>query len=83
MTKAAVVNMVSWLSQELMQDDIRVNAVGPAFVQTEMTKPMYEKTKDPSFGYPHEIAAIAALICSDDGSFINGETYYAKGMLKL
>ena len=37
MTKSAVNNMVIWLAQELMGDNIRVNAILPGMVITNMT----------------------------------------------
>ena len=38
MTKASVINMVQWLSQELMDQSIRVNAIAPGFTRTNMVQ---------------------------------------------
>ncbi|CDW73351.1 short-chain dehydrogenase reductase sdr [Stylonychia lemnae] len=78
MTKSAVNNMVIWLAQELMDQDIRVNAILPGMVKTNMTKiqqKMYLDKYPRSLAEPWQIAAVAAMITSRDGSFINGENY--------
>ena len=84
MGKAAIVNMVQWLSLELMDYNIRVNAIGPGVTKT----PMIQRDWDLGLGElippkaladPSEIASVAAMICSKDGSFINGETYILSG----
>ena len=84
MTKAALNNMVQWLSHELMDDGIRVNAVGPGLTKTNMTKPEFDLGIEDFFpakslGKPEEIASVIAMICSKDGSFVNGETYNLTG----
>ena len=40
MTKAALINMVKSLAMELMPDNIRINAIGPGFIETHMTEPI-------------------------------------------
>lgn len=37
MTKAALINMAKWLYMELLDDNIRVNAIAPGMVHTTMT----------------------------------------------
>eukprot|EP00347_Sterkiella_histriomuscorum_P017097 403350680 len=88
MSKAGLINMVKSLAMELMPDNIRVNAIGPGFIKTAMTDPLQElmkqkgKKPDPKIvGEPHQIAGIVAMMCSEDGSFVNGETYFAQGLL--
>ncbi len=36
MSKASVISMTKWLSVELLDDNIRVNAVAPGFTRTNM-----------------------------------------------
>ena len=36
MSKAAIFNLAKWLSQELMEEGIRVNAIAPGFTRTNM-----------------------------------------------
>jgi len=42
MSKAALDNMVKWLAVELMAYSIRVNAIAPGLVVTEMTAPIWK-----------------------------------------
>ncbi|MEM1433909.1 MAG: SDR family oxidoreductase [Pseudomonadota bacterium] len=61
---------------------VRVNAVAPGFIETEMTAEFRETEEGNEFlkslhpigrlGQPKEIAAAAAFLASDDASFVNG-----------
>ena len=78
MTKAALDNMVRWLAQELMADDIRVTGIAPGLIKTEFSGALWKENDgvDPkAMGTPAQIAGLAATMCSEDGAFINGETY--------
>ncbi|CDW80675.1 dehydrogenase reductase sdr family member 4 [Stylonychia lemnae] len=88
MTKAAVINMVQWLAQELIEDDIRINAIAPGLVQTRMSNPEVTKTLTSKFsrpqkvmGKPEQIASAVAMICSEEGTFITGEIHAMQGIL--
>ena len=68
---------------------IRVNAVGPGTIATEMAalagltgegvKPVLERTPMGRLGEAAEIAAVAAFLAGDDASFVSGQTVYADG----
>ena len=84
MTKASMVNMVKWLAVELMDDGIRVNAIAPGFtmtnmVTTEIGMGVHKLLPPKALGQPEEVASIAAMICSSDGSFLNGEKFVLSG----
>jgi len=82
-TKAGINNMVKSLSVELMEDSIRVNAIAPGLVDTEMAAPFIKdnpKINDKNCAKPDQIAAVIATICSpNDGAFMNGEVYTVHG----
>ena len=42
MTKAALDNMVSWLSQELRDENIRLNGIAPGIIMTEFSGPLWK-----------------------------------------
>ena len=42
MTKAALDNMVRWLAQELMADDIRVTGIAPGLIKTGFSKALWK-----------------------------------------
>ena len=62
--------------------NIRVNAIAPGFIETEMTAMMNQrefKERIKSIpvrrpGKPEEIAKVAAFLASDDASYIHGQT---------
>ena len=78
MTKAALDNMVIFLSKELIDEDIRVNAIAPGVIKTEFSGPLWkgnEALPEKAQGTSEEIASVVATITSKDGSFMNGEVY--------
>lgn len=69
---------------------IRVNAIGPGTILTELAKQavlgspearhtILSRTPLGRCGEPEEIAAIAAFLASDDASYMTGQTLYADG----
>jgi NAD(P)-dependent dehydrogenase (short-subunit alcohol dehydrogenase family) len=75
--------MAKSLSVELMDDNIRVNAIAPGLVNTEMAAPFIRGNSvvnEKNCAKPEDIASVIATICSDqDGSFMNGEVYTVHG----
>jgi len=82
------------LALELGPFGINVNAVAPGFIVTDMTdatarrlgvepedfrKAAAESTPVRRVGAPEDIAATAAFLCSDEASFITGQTLYVDG----
>ena len=92
--KAGIQAMAATLALELGRFGIRVNAVAPGFIETRMTKSIaermgvdYEALKQvrseqlalARVGQPEEIASVIAFLCSDDASYLTGQTLYARG----
>jgi 3-oxoacyl-[acyl-carrier protein] reductase len=82
------------LALELGPFGINVNAIAPGFIVTDMTdatarrvgvdpeewqKAVAEANPVRRVGYPADIAATAAFLCSDEASFITGQTLYVDG----
>ncbi len=88
-SKAGVIGMTQVWARELGRKGIRVNAVAPGFIATEMVKKMPEKViemmsgKAPlqRIGDPAEVAAVYAFLASDEASFIHGTTISVDGGL--
>ncbi len=92
--KAGLQGMARTLAIELGPFGINVNAVAPGFVETRMTeatarrmgvdweefkKAAAERTPVRRIGKPVDIANVIAFLCSDESSFVTGQTIYARG----
>ena len=88
-SKAGVWMATKCLAQELARHGIRVNAIGPGFIETPMTAPLrgdaersrwaMSITPMGRFGTPEEIAATALFLASDDSAFFTGEILHPSG----
>ena len=88
-SKAGVWMLTKVLAQELVQDGIRVNAIGPGFIETPMTAAIsgneelnqwvLSLTPMRRFGQPEEIAKVALFLASDEASYVTGEIIHPDG----
>ena len=86
-SKAGIVAMSKSLAIEYAKKNINVNCISPGFIKTAMTDKIDEKfketiiTKIPSarLGEPDDIANAVGFLCSDQSSYINGETLHVNG----
>lgn len=87
-SKAALVNLTKSLAAILGNRNIRVNAIAPGWVETEMTKdtmPVESTEITPLHrnAQPEEIASVVEFLLSDKASFINGQTIVVDGGLTV
>jgi NAD(P)-dependent dehydrogenase (short-subunit alcohol dehydrogenase family) len=81
-SKGGLLQLTSALAGAWAADGIRVNAVAPGFIATELTRPIHE---DPSrssnvvsrtplgrWGQPSDISGAVAFLCSDEARFMTG-----------
>ena len=86
-SKAGIVAMSKSLAIEYAKKNINVNCISPGFIKTAMTDKIDEKfnetiiSKIPSarLGEPADIANAVGFLCSDQSSYINGETLHVNG----
>ena len=86
-SKSGVIGMTKVWSRELGKFGIRVNAVAPGFITTEMVSAMPEKILDGMkaraplgrLGEPRDIANAYLFLASDEASFITGEILRVDG----
>jgi NAD(P)-dependent dehydrogenase (short-subunit alcohol dehydrogenase family) len=87
--KAALINLTKTLAVEWAEHDVRVNALAPGWIETDMNTLLRE---DPAsrermlggiamrrFGTPGEVADAAVFLCSDAASYITGEVLVVDG----
>ena len=88
-SKAAVLMLTKVLALELVSYNIRVNAIAPGWVKTELTKVQwsdpetYKEITDPipmgRWAEPSEIASVALFLASDASSYMTGHTIVVDG----
>jgi len=85
--KAALIGATKTLSIELGQHNIRVNAIAPGVILTDMTKSLAQdkfdalvkKTKIPRAGTPEEVANVLLYLISDMSSYVTGQVIRIDG----
>lgn len=86
-SKAGVIGFTKSLARELASREIRVNAVAPGFIETEMTEKLAEtaveagKSQIPfgRFGKAEEVAKAVCFLASEDASYITGQVLHVDG----
>jgi NAD(P)-dependent dehydrogenase (short-subunit alcohol dehydrogenase family) len=86
--KHGVLGLTKAAALEYAAKGIRINSIGPAFINTPMvTDAMDEQTLEQiaglhpvgRLGEPEEVASLTTFLCSDDASFITGGYYLVDG----
>jgi gluconate 5-dehydrogenase len=88
-TKGAVKMLTRVLAVEWGPHNVQVNAIGPGYFRSEMTRTLYqdesfdawvrERTPMGRWGEPTELAGAAVFLASDASSFVNGQVLYVDG----
>lgn len=86
-TKSGVIGMTKVWARELGKDGIRVNAVAPGFIKTDMTaqmpekiiKMMADKVPVKSWGAPEDVANAYCFLASNEASYISGAVLNVDG----
>ena len=86
-TKAALVGLTRSLALELAPSDIRVNAVAPGCIETDMVRSLGQDTRDMlvdstpmnRLGTPEDIAGVVSFLASPRAAFMTGQIITADG----
>lgn len=89
-SKGGINQLTRNMAVRLAPHGIRVNAIGPGTIETEMvrstvftskeaTDKILSRTPMKRFGQPSEMATIAVFLASDDSSYVTGQVIYADG----
>lgn len=92
-SKGAVVLLTKCMAIDYGQEQIRVNAICPSFIETDLTAAVISKAPDPKsvraerisvhplgrLGQPEDIAGLAVYLASDESSWVTGSIFPVDG----
>ena len=86
-SKAGVIGLTKTLAREVASRGIRVNAIAPGFIDTEMTQVLDEEVRQKlieqiplaRLGLPEDVARCVNFLVSDKSSYITGQVINLNG----
>jgi glucose 1-dehydrogenase len=89
-SKGGIAALTNAMALSLAPRNIRVNAIGPGTIITEMTKArlwdnkatresILSRTPMGRFGEPADVAGVALFLASDDSAYVTGQVIYVEG----
>jgi 3-oxoacyl-[acyl-carrier protein] reductase len=90
-TKAGLIGLTKSVARELASRNVRVNAVAPGYIDTDMTAAVPEAARQKlaemiplgRLGSVEDVAAAVAWLCSDQASYVTGEVLRVNGGMHM
>ena len=90
-TKAGLIGLTKALAKELGQRGVRVNAVAPGYVTTDITSGLSSDLREgiirltplARLGEPEDVARAVRFLCSDEAAYVTGEVLRVDGGLGM
>lgn len=90
-SKAGVIGFTKSVAKEFAGKKLRVNAIAPGFIETDMTDVLADKVKEDvmrnipmkRFGASDEVAKVALFLASDLSSYVTGEVIKVDGGMAM
>ena len=90
-TKGAIPSFVKSLSKEMGPLGIRVNAISPGFIETDLTAHYTQEQKQQlkesislrRLGQAEDVASVAKFLCSKEAAYVTGHIMSVDGGLSL
>ena len=90
-SKAGMIGLTKALAKEVAGYGIRVNAVAPGYIETDMTDSLGEKRRADAqrqiplgrFGKPEEVSHLVTLLLSERSAYITGQVMAVEGGISL
>jgi 3-oxoacyl-[acyl-carrier protein] reductase len=90
-SKAGIIGLTKALARELGARGVRVNAVAPGYIDTELTGVLPEEVRNAilgstplgRLGEPEDVARAVRFLCSDESAFVTGAVLLVDGGLGM
>ena len=88
-SKAGIIGFTKALAKEMVRFGVRVNAIAPGFIETEMTASMDEALRKKLYaqipmgepGSARDVAKLVLYLAGDDARYVTGQTWNMDGGL--